>query len=216
MPLLFAPANEIVELELGPIVKSWNPRPLGDVEKEARGHGSGLRLCLLMALSFMLAIVIAGLVGRQTGHALLVVVSGIGSLAIMFFGIMKFENKIHNSKQLGIFEHGMRYGKFIVPFDELKLISFGAPKTFSEKHLPTLEKHSGSRAPDAKELVRWGRQTALTIHLNNGKLLVWLAFGPVFGKEVFEEFLAMIDERAHTQLRGTDLTDEERRQVESL
>ena len=154
MPLLFAPANEIVELELGPIVKSWNPRPLGDVEKEARGHGSGLRLCLLMALSFVLAIVIAALVGRQTGHALLVVVSGIGSLAIMFFGIMKLENSIHDSKRLGIFERGMRYGKFIVPFDELKLISFGAPKTFSEKHLPTLEKHSGSRVPDAKELVR--------------------------------------------------------------
>jgi hypothetical protein len=49
MPLLFAPANEMVELELGPIVKSWNPRPLGDVEKEARGHGNGLRLCFLMA-----------------------------------------------------------------------------------------------------------------------------------------------------------------------
>lgn len=55
MPVLFAPANEIVELEPGPIVKSWNPRPLGDVEKEARGHGSGLRLCLLLALSVTLA-----------------------------------------------------------------------------------------------------------------------------------------------------------------
>ena len=132
------------------------------------------------------------------------------------FGIIKLENNIYNSKRLGIFERGMRYGKFIVPFDELKLISFGAPKTFSEKHLPTLEKHSGSRVPEAKELVRWGRQTALTIHLNNGKLLVWLAFGPVFGKEVLEEFLSMIDERAHAQLRGTSLTDEERRQIEAL
>jgi hypothetical protein len=216
MPLLFAPSNEMVEVKLGPIVKSWNPRPLADVDKEARGHGNGLRLCFLMAVSFLLAIVIAGIVGRLTGHALLVVVSGIGSLAVMFFGIIKLENNIYNSKRLGIFERGMRYGKFIVPFDELKLISFGAPKTFSEKHLPTLEKHSGSRVPEAKELVRWGRQTALTIHLNNGKLLVWLAFGPVFGKEVLEEFLSMIDERAHAQLRGTSLTDEERRQIEAL
>jgi hypothetical protein len=216
MPLLFAAPDEMIGLKLGPLVKSWSPRPLADVDKEARGHGNGLRLCFLMAVSFLLAIVIAGMVGRLTGHALAVVVSGISSLGIMFFGIIRLENNIYNSKRLGVFEHGIRYGKIIVPFDELKLISFGAPKTFSEKHLPTLEKHSGSRVPEAKELVRWGRQTALTIHLNNGKLLVWLAFGPVFGKKVLEEFLSIIDERAHEQLRGKSLSEEERRQIEAL
>ena len=210
MGFLLTPPDEMVELKLGPVVKSWSPLPLDEVNKIALGHTSRLRMCCLLALSFVLAIAVAGFVGKWTGHALLVVVSGIGTLTIMFFGMMKLENVIHRSK---------RIGKSIVPFDDLKVITFGAPKTFAEKHLPTLsevQKLSARRDYQAEELHKNGRTLSLTIFLNNNKRIVWLALVAIAGKCTADEFFPILDEMIPEQLRGLALTDEERSRIEDV
>lgn len=219
MGLLLAPPDELVELKLGPVVKSWSPLPLDEVNKVALGHTSNLRMYFLLAVSFILAVVIAGLVGKMTGNTIAVVVSGIGTLAVMFLGMMKLENAIHNSKRIGIFERGMRFGKSIVPFDDLKVITFGAPKTFSEKHLPTLsdvQRVSARGDYETDELIKNAKTLSLTIFLANNKRIVWFAFSAIAGKDTVHEFFPVLDELIPVQLRGLALTQEERRQIEDV
>ena len=220
MPFFFSPSDETVELQLGLVKRCWSPLRLEEVEKVARGHGSGLRMAILLIVSLVLALAAAIKASQIIGGAIAVIVSGIGVLGVLFIAIIKFENAIHNSRRLGVFERGMRFGKSVVLFDDIKAISFRAPKTFKEKHLPTFGRLAESiekpGAEEYRELIQNGRRAALTIHLNNGKLLVWLAVMAMYSKESLYEFFPLLDEMAHAQLRGLNLTDEERRAIEAL
>lgn len=108
----------------------------------------------------------------------------------------RFSRIAHLRTRLGVFERGMRCGRSVIRFDELKLITFGAPKTFAERHMPTLRsgqksiEKSGAR--EASERIECSRRIALTMVMNNGKHVVWLSFHVMYPQQAITEFFELL------------------------
>jgi len=82
--------------------------------------------------------------------------------------------------------------------------------------IPTVDSLYGIRVAGAKKLQLNGRSMAINIHFADGRVVTWMAFPAVFEQDALQQFFSELDVRAHSQLRGTELTDEERSQIEAL
>ncbi|MCA9085557.1 MAG: hypothetical protein KDA81_15965, partial [Planctomycetaceae bacterium] len=182
--MLFAPPDEEVELRLGPKLGSWDPLFAWEREQVVMVPTDSLILKMLFLLSFLLAAAAAagGIVWWK--HPTPAIFCGVGVLAVCFFGIISLDRAAFKSRRLGVFEQGIRYGADLIRFDELKLLSLGAPKTVGERYLPTLRKmqRSFDKFPEQTAILDRTRKLTITPILNDGTHRVWLGVLGMYSK----------------------------------
>lgn len=211
-----------VESILGPMLGSWEPLPLKEIIKSANPLTTSTNGCLssLLSLSAFLlvvtAAVAAGVYFRSAPAGFLVAFGLAVPIGIL---ATRFVEAAHRKTRLGVFERRIRFGRSIIRFDELKVVTFGAPKTFAERRMPTLRRGQKAleKAParEASQRAENSRRFALTFVLNNGQNVVWLSFHAIYSRESMTVF-ELLDERIPEQLRGLALTEEERLRINAL
>jgi hypothetical protein len=141
-------------------------------------------------------------------------------LGIVCFLVVKLGHRVYRRTRLGVFENGLRFGRSLIRFNELKVVTFGAPKAGSKRHMPTFSKIQRAIEKPAVRRVREIRERSqklsLTLMLHDGKIVVWQSVMGLFTKESLDEFFVLLDQHAHDQLRGLSLSDEEWRAAEDL
>lgn len=216
--MLFSPSDEIVELKLGEQLGSWARLPPAEAAKTVLVSDKNFVISALTILSFLLAAAatIGGIILWK--HPAAGLFSGVVVLGTLLFGVDKLSHAAHRSHRLGVFEKGIRYGSDLIRFDDLKLLSLGAPKTVAERHLPTFRKmqRNVDRFPELIQKRDLTRKLTVTPILNDGKHLVWLGLFGMFKKDQVDEFYDLIKARHPEKVFGTNLTPEERQQIEEL
>lgn len=187
---LNSPSDKDVEVTLGPVLGSWEPLPIADVSMRATLPEVGQNRftgSLLGCLPFILGTVAAFAVGVQAESVPAGIATAIVLLCIMCFGFVKLCKQSHELTRAGVFTYGIRYGRSLIRFRDLKLITFGVPtpKTWSQQHLPgliklkrSLEKQSSRDLREKQEL---SRELALSLWLHDDTHVVWLSFGAMYG-----------------------------------
>ena len=216
--MLFAPSDEIVELKLGQQLGSWERIPPGEAATVIMIPDDSFILNALVILSFLVAgaAAIGGLI--LTKHAVPGLFTGVAVLGVQFFGLTKQSGAVYRSHRLGIFDDGIRYGKDLIRFEDLKLLSLEAPKSVTERHFPTFRKMQRKVDKFPELIVKSDRTRKLTVTpiLNDGTHLVWLRILGMFSIDDLDAFYDLVKARYPEKVSGTNLTPEERQQIEAL
>ena len=218
---LYSPSDEEVEAQLGGLLGRWQPLPARDVLKVSTVANCGTNDWIIRFIAYfgvVGTIAIACLTVAVTRNALALAVSFIFAAGFVIYIITSIGTTGYSRMKLGVFEQGMRLGRSVVRFDELKAITFGAPKTFAARNLPTFRagQKKASRTPELDARRELGRKLALTMVRTNDKVVVWEGVGATFSNECLNEFFATLDAQAHSLLRGDLLTAEDRQKIADL
>lgn len=216
--MFFPPSDEEVELELGPRLGTWEPLPAREAANLVVVPEQSVLVNLLTFGAFVLAAA-AGIGGSTYWkHPTPGIFSAVTVLGITFYGIIKLSQAQYRRRRPGVFEHGIRYDRDLIRFDNLKLLSLEAPKTVAERYLPTFRKlqRKVDRFPELVQKRDHTRKLSVTPILNDGSHLVWLGIPGIFSRQDLDAFYDLIKERYPEKVFGTHLTDEERRQIEEL
>lgn len=223
MSLLAPMSDAEIESILGPVLGSWEPLPLQQIVKSANPPTTSMNGCLVKVLSlstFLLVVTAAVASGIYFKSVPVGFVVAFGLAIPLTVFATRCTRAAHLKTRLGVFERGIRFGRSIIRFDELKVVTWGAPKTFAERHMPTLRQGQKAleKAPahEASQRAERSRKLALTFVMSDGRRVVWLSFHAVYSKESITAFFELLDKHIHEQLRGLALTEEERRSIEAL
>lgn len=209
------PSDELVELSLGPKVKTWAPQPAHEIARSvAIPDRNAVSLLILPALllgagGFVLVLV-------TTRMFMAAVLSGVAVVGVCMWAISVLSNAVHKTRRLGVFELGIRFCGDLIRFDELRVISFGSPKSTTERFMPTFRnaQRKIERFPETRLRLERTRDLALTPILFDETHKVWLGFAAMYRKEEIEEFFATIESKCANKVCPMGLTFEERREIE--
>ncbi|APZ93746.1 hypothetical protein Fuma_03364 [Fuerstiella marisgermanici] len=133
---LTAKTDEEVGLILGPMLGAWEPLPLQEIVKSANPPTTSTNGCVVSTLSIcaFLAVTVAAIASGVYFKSVVVGFVVAFGLAIPITMLAaRFSRIAHLRTRLGVFERGMRCGRSVIRFDELKVTTFGAPRTFAER-----------------------------------------------------------------------------------
>lgn len=218
MGLFSIPTDAEVASQLGPVLGSWEPIPFKEISGYVHPPNTGEEGCLtgvvvIGVFAAGVAITIAVAVG--TGIPYSGVLTAVALLTLLFVFQARFGPRQYATMRLGVFENGLRFGHSLVRFDELKVITLGAPKTRLEanvtRHTPTLAKiGKGIESPAARrmrEMKDRSRKLALNFEMCDGKNILWVSVLAAFSKESLVEFYKLLDERIPDKFQGLQLTE---------
>ncbi len=197
------------ETNLGAVINSWNPLPLGKVE-------GGLPmpwwvtplLILLLPGGFLIAGFAAKFVGVPKDLIVQVTLfGGVVVLALIFGSFSVFCQKKHARKRLAVHELGMRFGNSTVRFDEIETFWMGVDRSFLEKNLPTMVNFQESRK------IRHGndrmskdamREDSLSFTLTDGRTIEWRYIRRCYAMSDLGEFVRALSKQAPHLLPNRD------------
>lgn len=189
------------ETELGAVLNSWDPLPLGKVE-------GGLPmpwwvtplLMLLLPGGFLIAGFAAKFAGVPKDSIVQVTLfGGVVVLALIFGSFTVFCQKKHAGKRLAVHERGMRFGTSTVRFDEIETFWMGLDKSFLEKNLPTVSNFQESRKVRrgndrlTKEAMR---EDSLSFTLVDGKTIEWRYIRRCYAMTDLGDFVRALSKQA--------------------
>jgi hypothetical protein len=180
------PRVNVVDFKLGNLERLWHPV---------------LYSVLVMVLFFGSCFASVALVRVLGRHPLFFAdpvwwVILIGLIAFTHGTLSALNNARHQRVRLGVHEHGVRFGKSSLRFDEIAAVAVGGFKTAHEKNFPILECIREFRYPNyaiAKDKMR-----AMTLDLKrkDGTTCHWFGLMGMFHPSEIAAFLEILVERA--------------------
>ncbi len=196
---LAEPMVNSVDFELGKLERLWHPVSYVEYTRRVPGTG-GFYSVLMMILVFGSCIASIALVKVLERPPLFFtdpIWWGIliGLIAITYGTLSSVNNARHQRLKLGVYEHGIRFGKSSLRFDGIAAVAVGGFRTAHEKNFPILECIREFRYPNyavAKDKMR-----AMTLDLKciDGTTCHWFGLMGMFHPSEIAAFLEILVER---------------------
>lgn len=216
--MVFAASDEAVEAQLGPLAGTWKPVSQTEIARVALVSENNAAISWLSLFGLFAGAAAAAGTAYLTRNKWASIAAGIGVISGSFYGVIQLARTVHQRRRLDVFERGIRFGRDIIGFDELKLIRFGAPKTMGERHFPTLGKlqRKVDKLPEITQKRDNGRKLAITVILSDDNHIVWPGFLVSFSKEDLTEFFELLKSRHPEKLYGWDLRPDDLQRITDL